>query len=73
MSDGDVLRQMSHQDVFDGGLCHLEMSNQDVLSEHLEYDPFLNSSLQRFTCKLCYRFGSFLAPALTDYEEALFV
>ena len=38
------------------------MSNQDALSEDLENDPFLNSALQRFTCKLYYRFGSFLAP-----------
>ena len=36
--------------------------NQDVLSEDLENDPFLNSALQRFTCELYYRFGSFLAP-----------
>ena len=33
-----------------------------LLSEDLENDPFLNSALQRFTCKLSYRFGSFLAP-----------
>ena len=38
------------------------MSNQDALSEDLESDPFLNSTLQRFTCELYYRFGSFLAP-----------
>ena len=37
------------------------MSNQDALSEDLENDPFLNSALQRFTCELYYRFGSFLA------------
>ena len=30
--------------------------------EDLENDPFLNSALQRFTCELYYRFGSFLAP-----------
>ena len=40
----------------------LGMSNQDALSEDLESDPFLNSALQRFTCELYYRFGSFLAP-----------
>ena len=33
------------------------ITNQDALSE----DPFLNSALQRFTCELYYRFGSFLA------------
>ena len=32
------------------------------LSEDLENDPFLNSALQRLTCELYYRFGSFLAP-----------
>ena len=40
----------------------LGISNQDELSEDLENDPFLNSALQRFTCELYYRFGSFLAP-----------
>ena len=34
----------------------------NALSEDLENDPFLNSALQRFTCELYYRFGSFLAP-----------
>ena len=28
----------------------------------LESGPFLNPTLQRFTCELYYRFGSFLAP-----------
>ena len=40
----------------------LGISNQDALSEDLESDPFLNSALQRFTCELYYRLGSFLAP-----------
>ena len=40
----------------------LGISSQDALSEDLESDPFLNSALQRFTCELYYRFGSFLAP-----------
>ena len=40
----------------------LGISNQEALSKDLENDPFLNSALQRFTCKLYYRFGSFLAP-----------
>ena len=40
----------------------LGITNQDALSEDLENDPFLNSPLQRFTCELYYRFGSFLAP-----------
>ena len=40
----------------------LGMTNQDALSKDLESDPFLNSALQRFTCELYYRFGSFLPP-----------
>ena len=45
-----------------GACAALGISNQDALSEELESDPFLNSALQRFTCELYYRFGSFLAP-----------
>ena len=45
-----------------GACAALGISNQDALSEDLESDPFLNSTLQRFTCELYYRFGSFLAP-----------
>ena len=45
-----------------GACAALGISNQDVLSEDLENNPFLNSALQRFTCELYYRFGSFLAP-----------
>ena len=45
-----------------GACAALGISNQDVLSEDLESDPFLNSALQRFTCELYYRFSSFLAP-----------
>ena len=49
--------------MYSMGTCALlGISNQDVLSEDLENDPFLNSALQRFTCELYYRFGSFLAP-----------
>ena len=44
-----------------GACATLGISNQDVLSEDLENDPFLNSALQRFTCELYYRFGLFLA------------
>ena len=44
-----------------GACAALGISNHDALSKDLECDPFLNSALQRFTCKLCYRFGSFLA------------
>ena len=50
--------------MYSMGVCAaLGISNQDVLSEDLENDPFLNSALQRFTCELYYRFGSFLAPS----------
>ena len=45
-----------------GACAVLRISNQDALIEDLENDPFLNSALQRFTCELYYRFGSFLAP-----------
>ena len=45
-----------------GACAVLGIRNQDALSEDLENDPFLNSALQRFTCELYYRFGSFLAP-----------
>ena len=39
----------------------LGITNQEALSKDLENNPFLNSALQRFTCELYYRFGSFLA------------
>ena len=45
-----------------GGCSALGITKQDALSEDLENDPFLNSALQRFTCELYYRVGSFLAP-----------
>ena len=37
-----------------GACAILGMSDQDMLSEDLESDPFLNSALQRFTCQLYY-------------------
>ena len=49
--------------MYSMGACSaLGINNQEVLNEDLENDPFLNSALQRFTCELYYRFGSFLAP-----------
>ena len=45
-----------------GACAVLGITNQDALSEDLENDPFLNSTLQKFTCELYYRFRSFLAP-----------
>ena len=35
-----------------GACAVLGMTNQDMLSEDLESDPFLNSALQRFKCEL---------------------
>ena len=49
--------------MYSMGACSaLGITNQDALSEYLENDPFLNSALQRFTCELYYRLGSFLTP-----------
>ena len=49
--------------MYSMGACSaLGIRNQEALSEDLENDPYLNSALQRFTCELYYRFGSFLAP-----------
>ena len=49
--------------MYSMGACSvLGITNQDALSEDLENDCFLNSALQRFTCKLYYRLGLFLAP-----------
>ena len=49
--------------MYSVGACSvLGIRNQEALNKYLENDPFLNSALQRFTCKLYYRFGSFLAP-----------
>ena len=45
-----------------GACATLGISNQDALREDLKSGPFLNSTLKRFTCELCYRFCSFLAP-----------
>ena len=45
-----------------GACTVLGMTNQDAPSKDLEFDPFLNSSRQRFRCELYYRFGSFLTP-----------
>ena len=45
-----------------GACAILGMTNQDAMSEDMESDPFLNSTLHRFTCELYYRSGSFLAP-----------
>ena len=62
---GQMVCSLGHLiiNMYSMGVCAaLGISDQDALSEDLENDPFLNSALQRFTCKLYYRFGSFLAP-----------
>ena len=38
------------------------VGNQQELSTDLESDPFLNITMQRFTCDLYCRFGALLAP-----------
>ena len=49
--------------MYSMGACSaLGITNQGALREDLENDPLLNSAVQRFTCELYYRFGSFLAP-----------
>ena len=62
---GQKVKSLGHSTInmYSMGACAvLGISNQDALNEDLENDPFLNSALQRFTCELYYRFGSFLAP-----------
>ena len=44
----------------------LGVGNQQVLSDDLECDPFLNTAMQRFTCDLYYRFGVFLVFVSVD-------
>ena len=60
-----MVKSLGHSiiNMYSMGACAaLGISNQDALSEDLKNDPFLNSALQRFTCELYYRFGSFFAP-----------
>ena len=62
---GLMVKSLGHSiiNMYSMGACAvLGITNQEALSEDLENDPFLNSALQRFTCELYYRFGSFLAP-----------
>ena len=49
-----------------GACAVLGISNQDALSEDLENDPFLNSALQRATCKLYYRFAPLSVGIITS-------
>ena len=62
---GQMVKSLEHSiiNMYSMGACSvLRITNQDALSEDLENDPFLNSALQRFTCELYHRFGSFLSP-----------
>ena len=62
---GQMVKSLGHSIInmyLMGACAALGINNQEALSEDLENDPFLNSALQRFTCELYYRFGSFLAP-----------
>ena len=62
---GQMVKSLGHFiiNMYSMGACAgLGIINQDALSKDLENNPFLNSALQRFTCELYYRFGSFLAP-----------
>ena len=62
---GQMVKSLGHSiiNMYSMGACAaLGISNQEALSEDLDNNPFRNSALQRFTCELYYRFGSFLAP-----------
>ena len=62
---GRMVHSLGHSiiNMYSMEVCAAQgISDQDALSEDLENDPFLNSALQRFTCELYYRFGSFLPP-----------
>ena len=63
---GQMVKSLGKSSVINmysmGACAALGISNQEALSEKLENDLFLNSALQRFSCELYCRFGSFLAP-----------
>ena len=61
---GEVVKSLGKSIIrmYSMGACAVLGINQDALNEDLQSDPFLNSALQRFTCELYYKFGSFLAP-----------
>ena len=59
---GQIVRSLGRLMYSMGACAALGITNQEALSEDLENDSFLNSALQRATCELYYRFGSFLAP-----------
>ena len=54
---GQMVKSLGHSiiNMYSMGACSvLGITNQEALSEDLVNDPFLNSALQRFTCKLYY-------------------
>ena len=58
-----------------GACAVLGITNQDVLSEDLESNPFLNSALLRFTCKFELQI-QFVLSSLKhwdNYEQTLFI
>ena len=62
---GQMVKSLGHSiiNIYSMGACAgLGINDQDALSEDLENNPFLNSALQRATCEMYYRFGSFLTP-----------
>ena len=62
---GQMVKSLGHSiiNIYSMGACSaLGITNQEALSKDLQNDPFLNSALQRFTCELYHRFGSFLTP-----------
>ena len=59
---GQMVKSLGKSIINMGACSALGITNQEALSKDLENDPFLSSALQRFTCELYYRFGSFLAP-----------
>ena len=40
----------------------LGIANQQDLSDNFECDPFLNTTMQGFTCDFSYHFGAFQVP-----------
>ena len=66
-----MVKSLGHPiiNMYSMGACSvLGISNQDALTEDLENDPFLNSALQRFTCELYCRLGSFLHAGLRELQ-----
>ena len=66
----------SIMNMYSMGACSAQgITNQEALSEDLENDPFLNSSLQRFTCKIVLQIRIVLSSLefWNNYEQTLFI